>query len=331
MEIHEYDLFEALRNLESSDVQQEQITVKCDSCAAEFTFDPNVHADKCAFCGTNIVTQTGRHKQIKPRSLLPFHIDRRTAQERFRSWLKGLWLAPSKLKQYTRRDASLTGMYVPYWTFDSATSSAYQGLRGDAYQVPQRFTTMIDGRRVVRTRMVTKIRWTRVSGMVSRHFDDVLVLASRSLPKRMTDHLEPWDLEELVPYDEKYLSGFRSEVYQVELNEGFQHAKHIMGRLLRMDVARDIGGDRQRIEMIDTHHSNVRFKHVLLPIWLAAFRFRGKSYRFVVNARSGEVQGERPYSMWKIVLALIVGVIVLVTLFSLAEHAGIFQGQYTYQ
>jgi hypothetical protein len=71
----------------------------------------------------------------------------------------------------------------------------------------------------------------------------------------------------------------------------------------------DIGGDRQRVHDIDTRVSEVTFKHVLLPVWLAAYKYRGKSYRFVVNGRTGAVQGERPWSGWKIAFAVILGLI----------------------
>ena len=31
------------------------------------------------------------------------------------------------------------------------------------------------------------------------------------------------------------------------------------------------------------------FKHILLPLWLSAYHYRDQSYRFMVNARTGEV------------------------------------------
>jgi hypothetical protein len=51
---------------------------------------------------------------------------------------------------------------------------------------------------------------------------------------------------------------------------------------------------------------------LLLPVWIGAYRFQSKVYQVAVNARTGEVQGERPYSAGKI--ALLVAVIVLVIL-----------------
>ena len=83
-----------------------------------------------------------------------------------------------------------------------------------------------------------------------------------------------------------------------------------MDRVIARDVRFDIGGDQQRIHDIATDISDVTFKHILLPVWLAAYRYRGKSYRFVVNGRSGRVQGERPWSAIKLAVAVVAGLLV---------------------
>ena len=137
----------------------------------------------------------------------------------------------------------------------------------------------------------------------------MLVLASKSLPKKYTDALEPWDLSSLEPYKPEYLAGFRAEGYQVELVDGFTEARAYMDRMIRRDVKYDIGGDDQRISSVDTTVSDVTFKHILLPVWLAAYKYQGDTYRFVVNGRTGRVQGERPYSVWKITFAVLFGLI----------------------
>jgi hypothetical protein len=80
-----------------------------------------------------------------------------------------------------------------------------------------------------------------------------------------------------------------------------------MDQTIRRDVRFDIGGDRQQIEALQTVISNVTFKHILVPVWLAAYRYRGKAYRVSVNGRTGQVQGERPYSAWKIAFAVLIG------------------------
>ena len=200
------------------------------------------------------------------------------------------------------RAAALTGIYVPYWTFDAATRSDYSGERGTVYH-----TGSGKNRR-------THVRWHGVRGRVARAFDDILVLASPSLPRAHTDALEPWDLAGLEPYQPEYLAGFLAEAYRVDLTDAYEIARAHMDAIIQRDVRFDIGGDRQRIHQIRTEVADVTFKHVMLPVWTAAYRFRGQSFRFVVNGRSGRVQGERPWSPWKIGFAILAGLIVAAVL-----------------
>ena len=313
VEIVENDLRSALDQGLAQAPMEETRTVSCATCAAEFTFDPAQHAGSCPFCGQSIVTDTGSHHQIKPAAVLPFGIESRAAAERAADWLKGLWFAPSKLTRFGKREGKLAGMYLPYWTYDSRTRTAYRGQRGTVYHVQVQVQAVVNGKRVTQTKTVPKVRWQPAAGRVARDFDDVLVLASRSLPAWITDRLEPWDLHDLKPYARDYIAGFQSEAYQVPLDEGFASANEKMRAIIAGDVKADIGGDMQRIERMEVEHGQPTFKHILLPVWLGAFRHGGKVYRMCINARTGEVQGERPYSIWKIgtvvlVVAVIAGV-----------------------
>lgn len=324
-QLEELDYHAVLKQLhDSPTVSPESHIISCPNCAAEFALDAHMHAGECPFCGTSVVTETSHSRPLKPKGLLPFAISDAEAREAYRKWLQRRWFAPNALKKYARSDASLNGVYIPYWTYDSDTSTAYSGERGEVYYVTQRYTTTVNGRRVTRTRQVPKIRWYPASGRTSRHFDDVLVGATRTLPRKITDWLAPWDLENLVPYTEDYLAGFSSEVYQVDVDEGFSIAQQTMDKVIRDDVRHAIGGDQQRIHRVNTRHSDTTFKHVLLPLWTAGFQFRDKTYRFVVNGRTGKVRGERPYSVIKIVLAVIAALaLVLATLFVM-EGSGAF-------
>jgi DNA-directed RNA polymerase subunit RPC12/RpoP len=303
-DIQELDFHEYLDKAGKQEKTEEATTVQCSACGARTTLDPNTSADVCPFCSAALVANQESVSRIRPRSLLPFGVDRKQALESFRQWLKTRWFAPNKLKQYARADSSrLSGVYVPYWTYDSKTTSWYRGERGEYYYTTETYTTRVNGKTVTKTRRVRHTRWYSVSGVVWRNFDDILVLASRSLPKKYADRLEPWDLENLVKYDEGYLAGFRAEAYQVDLAEGFDEAKGVMADAIGRDVRSDIGGDEQRIHSIRTQHDDVTFKHLLLPAWISAYRYKDQVYRFLVNARTGEVQGERPYSWVKIALA----------------------------
>jgi len=313
------DLREALANHLPSDAIEETRVLSCTNCGAQVQFDPAQHAAQCPFCSTPVVTDTGTHRHIKPAAVLPFKLSEHEAQDAMRKWLGRLWFAPGKLKKYARSDGSrLDGLYVPYWSFDSDTQSRYTGQRGDAYYETR--TVMRDGKQT--TEQVRKIRWTPVSGRVARQFSDMLIMAAQSLPRKYVRALEPWMLGELAPYDPQFLSGFRAEGYTVQLPDGHELAVERMDDVIKQDVRRDIGGDEQRVSSVNTDHQNERFKHLLLPIWMAAYKYQGKTYRFVVNGQTGKVQGERPWSIWKIAGVVLVVVIAAGAYFYVSQMAG---------
>ncbi len=296
----EIDYLDFINNKMDSAPKIEITAVKCQSCGAETTFDSNNISSECDFCGSPLIAADAHTSEvIAPKGMLPFKITEKKSIELYKKWLKKLWFAPNKLKKYARQSEKLSGIYIPYWTYDSDTQTKYTGRRGDDYEETESYTENGESK----TRTVTKTDWTYVSGRVSRFFDDVLVPASTSLPLKLIDKLEPWDLENLLPYDTKYFSGFKAETYSLALPDGFTKAKSKMDVVITSDIKRDIGGDRQQISTSNTSYYDITFKHILLPIWISAYRFNEKVYRFTINGRTGEVQGERPWSWIKITLA----------------------------
>ena len=295
----ENDLTAALAgDWQAAQPQVQAYVVKCPACGAQTALEQNVFTSACAFCGTPITVAPDERSVAHPQAVLPFKFDRDTATAEFNKWLRKLWFAPNDLKKTASSDR-FNGMYLPFWTFDADTESAYRGERGEHYTETRRNSKG-------ETERVTRTRWFSVSGTVRRAFNDILVTASRALPEKHLARLEPWDLANLAPYDSRYLTGFKAEVSQVNIKEGFEEAKGIMDVVIRQDINRDIGGDEQRIHDVQTRYGATTYKYVLLPVWLSIYRYGSKIYRFVVNARTGEVQGERPYSAIKIAIAVLV-------------------------
>ena len=320
--LQELDLSRGLRDdLPQSQMEEVRIT-PCPSCGSQVEFEGAQHATECPFCATPVAIGTGTQRLIKPQAILPFAIDERTGREAMVKWLGSLWFAPGGLVEYARKGRALSGLYVPYWTFDAATRSRYKGARGEHYYETRTVAVQINGKTEHRQEQVRHTRWHAAAGWVSRRFDDVLVLASASLPRAYTDALAPWDLGALKPYRADYLAGFTAEGYTVSLTDGQAIARDRMEAQIVSDVREDIGGDDQRIDDINTAYSAETFKHILLPIWMAAYKYNGKTYRFVVNGQTGRVQGERPYSAWKIAFAVLVAALVIGGIAYLARTQG---------
>jgi DNA-directed RNA polymerase subunit RPC12/RpoP len=287
-------------------------TVKCEVCGATPSLEAHLQSAMCPYCASPLVIANAHtEKLIKPKALLPFKLEMSGALESFKTWVRKLWFAPGALKKAAYSLEQLKGVYIPYWTFDSRTESAYTGQRGDYYTTNETYQTTENGKSVTRTRQVRRIRWSYRSGRIGHFFDDLLVAATESLPAKKVQDLEPWDLENLVGFDEKFLSGYITEKYRVGLTQGFDLAKVRMDAFIRGLVGKDIGGDQQRIVSLRTGYSEITFKHVLLPIYLSAYRFNNKVYQFMVNGRTGEVQGDRPWSAAKTAIAIAAGLAII--------------------
>jgi len=299
--VAELDFRAAAMNALPEAEMEETRVVQCSSCGAQVEFDPNEHAAECPFCATPVVTDTGINRHIKPRGILPFDVDQAAGSAAMGKWMRGLWFAPNALKKYARSDQKLQGIYLPYWTFDAQSETDYRGQRGTRHS-----RTVGSGKN---RRTQTEIRWRPVSGHVSHFFDDVLVTGSRTLPEDHVRQISQFDLSALEPYKPQFLAGFRAEAYSIDVVEAKNLAHATIERETRSLINRDIGGDAQRINDMQMVLSHMTYKHILVPVWIAAYRFRGKSYRFVVNARTGAVAGERPWSPVKIAFAVVLGAI----------------------
>ncbi len=312
--IEEEDYKAALAEIGGRAETVDAIDVHCDSCGADVHFGDNKTSTACPYCGAPTVATAKTRKLIRPKALLPFGIDRAKAEAAYQAWLRRLWFAPSDLTKRAYLDTRLRGIYVPHWTYDCGTTTDYTGKRGDDYWETETYTAIVNGRPQTQTRTVRKTRWRFASGRVHNSFDDVLVPASTSLPPDRVSELEPWGMHELVPYADEYLAGFAAESYSVTLEEGFDRATRLMQATIHATIRADIGGDHQVITSTSTRYRDITFKHVLLPVWVAAYRYNRKLYRVLINARTGELQGDRPYSWIKIALLV---------LFALGIAAGI--------
>ncbi len=208
-------------------------------------------------------------------------------------------------------DNKLTGYYLPYWTYDADTVSPYQGLRGDTYYVTVTKIVVQNGRQRRVQVQEPRINWTPASGVVYVSFDDITIGASKTISRAILDSLEPWNTVSLVPFDEQYLSGFEAEEYTIGLDNGFEFAKAKMTGKIKQNIRYDIGGDQQQIHSIQTKHNNVTYKNVLFPVWTASFKWKNKEYNYALNAQTGKIVGERPYSYVKLVFAVLAVILVV--------------------
>ena len=275
---------------------------KCRNCSATSSVPANTRATRCPFCGSDVVfEQAPNPNMVRPESVLPFQINADAATGKFRQWLRTRWLAPGALKKMAQL-AKIDGMYAPFFTYDAQADSDWAGEAGHYY-----YTTVRRGNQTVQQRQV---RWEHRSGHHAQFYDDVLICASTGLPERIVTKAYPFHLNALVPYSPQFLAGFSAEEYSVDPRQGWEKAKGQVTQNENRECSKALDGDTQRGLRVNTRLSRITWKHMLLPLYVAAYMYGAKTFRFVVNGQTGEVQGEAPISWIKV--AGIVGVVAAV-------------------
>jgi hypothetical protein len=62
---------------------------------------------------------------MAPGGVVPFEISQQKASQLFKSWIKGKFFAPNAAKKSCEAK-NFSGVYLPFWTYDSQTTSPYQ-------------------------------------------------------------------------------------------------------------------------------------------------------------------------------------------------------------
>ncbi len=288
----------------------------CDGCGAKVSYDEASTSNVCVYCGeATVLAQEANRNVLRPESLVPIDVDRAKVHENFRKWIRGLWFRPNALKQVAKFEA--VGIYVPFWTFDCDVHSDWSADAGYYYYVTVSYTVTVNGKPQVRTRQERRTRWRPAWGQRDDRYDDLLVLASRGLSSDLVEELGDFDTSALVPYKPHYLAGWRAEEYRVDLEGGWELGRESVRDNQRRLCSRDVPGDTQRNLRVKNHISNVRWKHILLPIWSLQYRFKKKTYTVLVHGQTGRVAGTAPLSWIKITVAVLavvgaVGGVVLV-------------------
>lgn len=318
--IVEHDLQSALATEPDNgqSIATENKSVRCESCRAISVFDSSHTAQRCDFCGSPaIVPADAQQDTITPESLLPAVIAPTQVRDQLRQWYGSRWFAPNQLKRLALTD-TLTGVYLPYWTFDAQVDADWTAESGYYYYVQESYR---DANGKTQTRQVRKTRWESSSGSLSHFFDDDVVPGTIGVHTKLLRKVEPFPtLTDLKPYDPTYIRGWTVERYQVDLRTAGDTSKQQMDTVIYQLCDREVPGDTHRnLDVSSTYHDRT-FKHILVPVWLATYTYGSKSYQVVVNGYTGSMAGEYPLSWIKITLAVVAIITVIMIILAAANH-----------
>jgi DNA-directed RNA polymerase subunit RPC12/RpoP len=257
----------------------------CQSCGAEIVTDENTAATFCYYCHNPTIIPRRLEGEFRPEKVIPFKLEREKATEMFKNWCKKKPLLPKFFSSSSQLE-KLSGIYVPFWLFDSDTIG---NVSGEAKKV--RTYTQGDIR-------YTEIKYYRVIREGMATFKSVPADGSKKMDDSLMEVLEPYDYSELKDFSMSYLSGYFAEKYDMDENDVYERVSKIMKRHLNTLLEDTIQG----YSVVNIKNSNVDLKnveaaYVLLPVWMFTYQFKGKTYIFAMNGQTGKIAGRLPISI----------------------------------
>lgn len=300
-------------NIHSKKIKKEKNEVICSSCGANIEGDIVDITIECPYCGGYYVFTLEQESTIYPDGVLPFFIDQNEIKERFRKWIKKRYFAPNKLKHLYQQN-KFQGAYLPYWVFDAQATASYTGLGG-----VRRTESYEDEKGNKQTRTWTE--WYPVSGYIEHVFTDVTISASDGEENAYTTEVLPFAVSSARVYREEYLCGFGAKQYQIAMKLGYDRAMKIMLSDLKNDARNDIlcRYDDARNIKIDPQFFEEQYRYLLLPVYKTSYFFQGKEYTVFINGQTGNIYGEYPKSIWKILLAILGILLVIYIVYLLSQ------------
>lgn len=275
----------------TKEARLEKHSFECKGCGASMSYDADARNLRCPFCGSERMENEKPHRSLAARFVVPFQVNADDASEILTRWMGNGFFRPSDLVEAARVE-KMTAVYVPYWAFQATTKTYWTGDSSD-------------------TPVHARGDWFPVSGETSSTYSGLLIGASSALTPAETRELCPYDLGRQTPADSYDTTGFVVEQFKVPRKYARPLARQGLEELERKKCAGFISG-RSRNVKVNVRLEGLRSEPVLIPVWMIAFRYRQKLFRFLINGQNGRAYGKAPFSYLK--LLMVIGIILAVLL-----------------
>ncbi len=261
-----------------------ELILECTGCGGAVVYDAAREQAACVFCGAEALERQEVGDDIEvPDGIIPLEVGLPMAQEEYRAWAQSSWWHPSQMRNLS---VDLQLLLIPAWRFEGDVESHWNGLKSAGTQSGKRPVGGTEEARLVH-----------------------MIPASQGIsPAELTelepfelDKVRPWEgLAEGAPYELPGLSELAARTQMHSLMSNV-HVRVIAARHGLLSCLASSLVQNEEVQLL------------VLPVYIGAFRFRDRPWRFVINAQTGEVVGEAPVDRMK-VLGVIVGALLVLSI-----------------
>ena len=260
----------------------------CSNCGGQTLYDAEQVTGACPFCGSTAITPAAENEQVMaPNAIIPFTVSIDKTQQCFINFLNRKRCLEKKALKCKLEN--VVGIYLPFWTFDTLTSSSFVAYNFNYHNESDKY----------------------INGVWNQYIDDVIIFASDRIYNPHLARIQKFDFGRAIPYSPEYLAGIPAERYTVGLNEGWERAKKLIEPKLKKDINRSRDYGRIMVEKMNTNYYNVKFRYLLAPVYLATYRYGKKTIPVAINGQTGEAYCDAPTYIRKLILFLVIILFVL--------------------
>ncbi len=293
-----YNLYE--QNTITNNWDNSVKTIKCNHCGAVEILQKHDYSETCPFCGNTNIIKLDDKDILSPSAILPFTIKKSEAKAAFVDKIKRNFWVPRKLKRSVKLKEP-TGVYAPVYSFDALALCDYSG-------------TLYRNETVYRTDLNNQLKAVEeehpfeVSGKTALKVDDILIDAGQVINGVILKRLEPFDSNNSVEFDDRFLYGFSANQSKKSLTVAHNQAENEIKNLLKNKIVSIHNATRAGNLNINMHLKNDTYKYILLPVYTNGFSYNNKVYTLYCNGTTSKVAGKMPISKFKLFMAILMGI-----------------------
>lgn len=283
---------------------------KCKNCGAEIVADSQTSATFCVYCGNTAILKSKLSGEFKPDLIIPFAKDKDVAIEAFKGLSKGRPFLPKDFNNVENIE-KIRGIYIPFWIYDMAITGGVEarGQRVSSWSRGNTHYTKTDYYQLIR-HGVGRYKRIPIDGS-SRFGDDIM------------GSIEPFNYDDIVPYNHAYLSGFLAERYDIEgdvlIGNAVTRAVESTKQIFLNDM---VGYSNKTLYNNSLRANNIVKQYALFPVWMVNVKYKDKYYLFAMNGQTGKFIGDMPVDTnkvikWSIIMFLILFIGIIVASFIL--------------
>ncbi len=264
-EVREDDFLVAMATVRGHQHPLTEHTITCQGCGAQFILPPEELSRSCPYCSTPYALDQVETRQFdRPNGIIPFSVDEKQARQFLRDWLQ------RQRFESLPKVAAGRGLYLPVWTFDIGGMVRWtcEVKSGD--------------------------KWQPRSGERLVGHNDLPIFATRRLPEALLLAVTGYRLNEMVPYDPRYLASWMAETYQVAASDSSLPARQYALLQAQKKVESSFFEQVRDLRLDSTPITIDAYRLILVPAWRTYLVHDRQRFEILINGQTGEVTAERP-------------------------------------